>query len=51
MTDDERKRFLAQFDEARRELASLAKLFPACFDKAGRPIVAELRLIPTSHQR
>lgn len=43
MTDEERKRFLAQFDDARCELAALAKLFPSYFDKNGRPIVAELR--------
>jgi hypothetical protein len=30
--------------EIRREFKALAKVYPGCFDAAGKPIVAELRL-------
>jgi len=31
------------YREAAEDVAKLAALFPSCFDKNGRPIVAELR--------
>lgn len=40
MTAAERRSFLAQFKQARREVAKLRKLFPQCFDAQGRAIVA-----------
>lgn len=47
MNDEERRRFLAQFDEARKEMDQLSRMFPAWFDKNGKPIIAELRLLPS----
>lgn len=44
MNNEEKRRFLAQFDKAREEMDQLSKMFPAWFDRDGRPIVAELRL-------
>lgn len=44
MTSDERKSFLRQFTLARRQVAQLRALYPECFDKRGRAIVATLRL-------
>lgn len=35
-----RERLLAQIATARRDVAKLRKLYPACFDAQGRPIVA-----------
>jgi hypothetical protein len=34
---------LRQIAEARASLAQLAKLYPGCFDKHGKPIVASAR--------
>ena len=44
MTPKERKAFMRQFALARRQARRLAKLYPECFDKDGRAIVATLRL-------
>lgn len=43
MTAKERKAFMRQFDLARRQVKRLAKLYPDCFDKNGRAIIATLR--------
>lgn len=43
MTKDEKKSFLAQFENAKRDIEKLRNVFPEFFDKNGRPIVAELR--------
>jgi len=52
MNDEEKRRFLAQFDKAREEIDQLSRMFPAWFDKNGRPIVAELRLpLPANYRR
>lgn len=40
MTAQDFKRIQA---EARKTMKILAKLYPACFDKNGKPIVATLR--------
>lgn len=39
-----RAQILAQIADARRQMQQLAKLYPGCFDKQGRPIVAVARL-------
>jgi hypothetical protein len=38
----DRKAFMRQFALARRQVARLAKLYPDCFDKNGRAVVATL---------
>lgn len=40
MTPKQRRDFMRQFALARRQVAQLRKLFPECFDKHGRAIVA-----------
>ena len=37
-----RAQILRQIREARRTMKQLAKLYPGCFDKHGKPIVAVL---------
>lgn len=43
MTEEEKAGFLAQFDQAKKDVERLRQVFPECFGKDGRPIVAELR--------
>ena len=43
MTEEEKAGFLAQFDQAKKDVERLRQVFPELFDKNGRPIVAELR--------
>lgn len=46
MTAKERKAFMRQFALARRQVKRLAKLYPHCFDKDGRAIVATTPPLP-----
>lgn len=39
-----REQLLRQIESARRQMQELAKLYPGCFDKRGRPLVAVARL-------
>lgn len=39
-----RAQILAQIAEARASMAALRKLYPGCFDKDGRPLVATLSM-------
>lgn len=39
-----RAQLLRQIADARRQMRQLAKLYPSCFDKQCRPIVAVARL-------
>lgn len=41
-----RTQILAQIADARRQIQQLAKLYPTCFDKHGKPIVATFRMKP-----
>jgi hypothetical protein len=41
-----RQQIFKQIKEARRTMLQLAKLYPAAFDKDGKPIIAELRWPP-----
>lgn len=38
------EQLLRQIESARRQMQELAKLYPGCFNKQGRPIVAVARL-------
>lgn len=40
MTPDQQRRFLAQFEKARKDMEALRRLFPSAFDEHGRAIVA-----------
>lgn len=39
-----REQLLRQIESARRQMQELAKLYPGCFDKRVRPLVAVARL-------
>lgn len=40
MTNEDRKRFMSQFDLARKQMAKLRRQYPQLFDSQGRAIVA-----------
>ena len=46
-----REAILRQIAEARASLAQLAKLYPGCFDKHGKPLVASARFPTTSQEQ
>ena len=44
MTTYTKPALLRQMREARRDMERLAKMYPACFDRNGKPLVATLHL-------
>lgn len=43
--------FLAQFEQAKKDVEKLRQAFPELFDKRGRAIVAELRFPSTKDKQ
>lgn len=53
MTPDQQRRFLAQFEKARKDMEALRRLFPGAFDEHGRAIVASAHFprLPSERRR